>query len=87
MAVGPGPDISWLNASIAWPEPGYIAPPFDNGTGWVSKVDTWAEFSDRISEMFRMIFSSIPSTVELVGSTTYDPNDNNNYATISIVPE
>ena len=86
LAVGPGPDISWLNASIAWPEPGYIAPPFDNGTGWVSKVDTWAEFSDRISEMFRMIFSSIPSTVELVGSTTYDPNDNNNCDTILIIP-
>jgi len=86
LAVGPGPDVSWLNNSIVWPEPGYIAPPYDNGTGWVSQVDTWNEFADAIEVILDIIFSGFTNTVELIGSTTLDPNDNNNYAAVLIVP-
>jgi len=86
LAVGSGPDIPWLNNSIVWPEPGYIAPPYDNGTGWVSQVETWDEFSDAIEVILDIIFSGITNSVELIGSTTLDPNDNNNYAAVIIVP-
>ena len=87
LAVGSGPDIPWLNSSIVWPQPGYIAPPFDNGSGWVSKVESWDEFADRINEMFRLLFYGITNTVEYVDSTTWDPNDGNNNAAVIILPE
>jgi hypothetical protein len=86
LAVGPVPDIDWLNNSIVWPEPGYIAPPFTNNTGWVSQVDNWKEFADHIEIIFKVIFNSIANSVELVSSTTIDPNDSNNYASVMIVP-
>ena len=86
LAVGSGPDITWLNNSIVWPEPGYIAPPYDSGTGWVSQVETWDEFADSIEIILDIIFSGFSNTVELISSTTLDPNDNNNYATVLIVP-
>ena len=87
LAVGPGPDIPWLNNSIVWPEPGYIAPPFDNGSGWVSHVDSWEEFAERIKIIFEIIFEGFTNTVELIDSTTQDPNENNNYAAVMIVPD
>ena len=86
LAVGSGPDITWLNNSIVWPEPGYIAPPYDSGTGWVSQVETWDEFADSIEIILDIIFSGFSNTVELISSTTLDPNDNNNYAAVLIVP-
>jgi uncharacterized protein YegL len=86
LAVGSGPDIPWLNNSIVWPEPGYIAPPYENGTGWVSQVETWDEFSDAIEIILDIIFNGITNSVELISSTTLDPNDTNNYAAVLIVP-
>ena len=73
LAVGPGPDIPWLNNSIVWPEPGYIAPPFDNGSGWVSHVDSWEEFAERIKIIFEIIFDGFTNNVELIDSTTDQP--------------
>ena len=87
MAVGSGPDIDWLNSSIVWPQPGYIAPPFHNGSGWVSKVDTWNEFASRLNEMFRNIFFGIPNIVEVYYSVTIDPNINNDQAVLIIMPD
>ena len=87
IAVGPGPDIPWINNSIVWPEPGYIAPPFDNGSGWVSPVDSWEEFAERIKIIFEIIFDGFSNNVEIIDSSTKDPNENNNYASVLIVPD
>lgn len=87
LAVGSGPDIPWLNSSIVWPQPGYIAPPFKNESGWVSQVQSWNEFAARINEMFRIIFYGISNTAELVSSTTFDPDENNNHAIVIVLPD
>ncbi|MDG6219394.1 MAG: VWA domain-containing protein [Candidatus Thermoplasmatota archaeon] len=87
IAVGPGPDIDWLNNSIIWPEPGYVSPPFDQGTGWVSHVNTWTEFVQRLEESFRILFYGINNAVELHASTTIDPNSRNNVASVTILPK
>lgn len=91
LAVGSGPDVTWLNSSIIWPEPGYIwditstdSPP---GPGWVATIDTFSDFEYAINEMFKLLFSSITNTVEYVDSTTWDPNDGNNDAAVIILPE
>lgn len=79
-------DIDWLNTSIAWPEPGYIAPPFDQGSGWVSEVFSWEEFVERLEETFRQLFYGITNTVEYQSSTTYDPNTANHIGSVTITP-
>lgn len=78
FAVGTSPDISWLNNSIVWPQPGHIAPPFIRGQGWVSQVNTWQEFSERIKLIFEILFQSIPLQAEIESSFTIDPNTLNN---------
>ena len=78
FAVGSGPDIAWLNQSIVWPKPGHIAPPFINGRGWVSKVNTWQDFSERIKHIFQIFFGSILFKTEIVSAFTIDPNKFNN---------
>ena len=92
LAVGVGgmygsPDTDWLNDSIVWPQPGYIGPPFDKGSGWVSTITTWEDFERAITEMFRIQFASIKTTVELVSLDPRDPNPNNNIFTATIVPQ
>jgi len=91
LAVGSGPDIEWLNGSIVWPGPGVEwdietteTPP---GPGWVANIDSYADFEFAIEKMFKVYFNSIPVTVEYIGSSTIDPNDLNDLATISILPE
>jgi hypothetical protein len=86
LAVGSGPDIAWLNNSIVWPQPGYIAPPFLSGRGWVSQVITWQQFANRISEIFKTIFQSIPLKAEIISSFTLDPNLLNNMAIQVVTP-
>jgi len=86
LAVGSGPDIEWLNSSIVWPQPGYIAPPFDKGPGWVTYISGWAEFESAISEMFRVQFSEIQNTVQLMGLDSKDPYSGNDIYTVKIVP-
>ncbi|VVB60423.1 Uncharacterised protein [uncultured archaeon] len=73
FAVGSGPDITWLNQSIAWPQPGHIAPPFISGRGWVSKVTTWEQFSERINYIFHILFDSITVNPEIESAFTIDP--------------
>jgi len=85
--VGSGLDIEWLNESIAWPEPGYIGPPFDQGAGWVTHVETWNEFSERLETVFRSLFSDINSNVELYDSFTTDIISSNDSDVIVITPE
>jgi hypothetical protein len=86
FAVGSGPNIAWLNHSIVWPQPGHIAPPFEKGRGWVSKVDTWQEFSERISLIFKLLFQSIPLKAEIISAFTLDPNSLNNNKIEVIMP-
>ncbi|HHH79584.1 MAG TPA: VWA domain-containing protein [Thermoplasmatales archaeon] len=81
------PDIDWLNGTMVWPQPGYIAPPFDNGSGWVSKITSWQEFENAVNKMFRFIFNSITCTVEIVKLKPFDPNDVNNKVTVVITPQ
>ena len=87
LAIGEGPDIAWLNKSIVWPQPGNSDWP-PTSPGWVRKVDTWQEFVDSIEEIFNIIFSGYTNTVnvELVSSTTLDPNDKNKYDAVLIIP-
>jgi uncharacterized protein YegL len=87
LAVGSEPDITWLNKSVVWPQPGHIAPPFLNGRGWVSKINTWQEFTERICLIFRILFESIPIKAQIVGSFTVDPNQINNIAIVIIHPK
>jgi uncharacterized protein YegL len=81
------PDIAWLNGTIVFPQPGHIAPPYVKNSGWVSKVTTWQDFSARISEIFRILFQSIPLKAEISASLTEDPNSLNNAAQLLIEPE
>jgi len=87
LAVGSGPDVPWLNSSIVWPQPGYIAPPYTNGAGWVNHVTDWQEFADAINELFKFLFMSITIRVELTDSTTIDPNIENDNVIILITPQ
>lgn len=86
LAVGSGPDVPWLSSNIVWPQPGYIAPPYTNGSGWVNHVTGWQEFADAISELFEFLFMSTTLKVELADSTTIDPNVKNDVVIISILP-
>jgi len=87
LAVGSGPDVPWLNNSIVWPQPGYIAPPYTNGSGWVNHVANWQEFADAINELFKFLFQSISLVIELSESTTIDPNIENDIVIIVISPQ
>ncbi len=87
LAIGSGPDVPWLNSSIVWPQPGYIAPPYTNGSGWVNHVTDWQEFAEAINELFNFLFMSITIRVELTDSTTIDPNIENDNVIILISPQ
>jgi uncharacterized repeat protein (TIGR01451 family) len=86
IAVGSGPDIEWLNSSIVWPQPGYLAPPFNQGSGWVSFVETWEEFAEVIEEMFKLLFQGINNRVELYDAFTVDLVPYNNADVIVLMP-
>ena len=70
-----------------WPEPGYVGPPFDQGTGWVTQVNTWSEFSERLEIVFQNFFTDINNQVELFDSFTVDLNSVNNGDVLIITPE
>jgi len=48
---------NWLRDYIVWPQPGYIAPPFDQGPGWVRVVEDVEEFAETICEKFEIVLS------------------------------
>ena len=79
----PGSDINWLKTDIVWPGQ-YIAPPFDQGPGWVTHVSDYQEFADTIDELFNVIFNKIENHVELVETKYMDPNSENNFSTYTI---
>jgi len=86
-AVGVGhsaPHSIWLKDNIAWPEPGYFAPPFqiDSSQGCVIEISTWQEFADSIDDIFRIIFSRIPVSVQISSTTITDPKLANNFGTV-----
>jgi hypothetical protein len=87
LAVGTNPDIPWLNNSIVWPQPGHIAPPYIPERGWVSNVTTWEEFSERISQIFTILFQSISLKTNIISAFTHDPNSANNVAQLWITPK
>ena len=86
VAVGhSSPHAIWLKDNIAWPEPGYFAPPFQSGSshkGWVSEISTWQEFADSIDDMFGIIFSQIPISVQISSTIVTDPRLANNFGTV-----
>jgi len=86
MAVGTGPDTYWLRDNIVWPQPGYEGPPFDSGPGWVTHITSWTEFESAISEMFRVQFSAIKTTVQITSLDSKDPYSGNDIYTVKIVP-
>ena len=87
LAVGSGPDIFWLKNKIVWPQPGYEAPPYDNGPGWVNHTLTFEDFEKAINEMIKIQFDSIKTTVKLVQLDSRDPNPDNDKFTITVIPE
>jgi FlaG/FlaF family flagellin (archaellin) len=86
IVVGNDVNIDWLNNSIAWPQPGYEAPPI-NGSGWVNYVTDWQEFEDAISMTLKILLNSITIRVELAGSTTIDPYIENDNVVMLISPQ
>jgi len=86
VAVGhSSPHAIWLKDNIAWPEPGYFAPPFQvdgSHQGWVREISTWQEFADSIDDMFRIIFSQIPISVQISSTAITDPKLANNFGTV-----
>ncbi|MFO7678348.1 MAG: VWA domain-containing protein [Thermoplasmatota archaeon] len=87
LAVGPDPDIYWLNNSIAFPQPGYQAPPYDQGTGWVNHISSYSEFEVAITEIFKTIFESRVTIVNIEQVEPIDPNPYNTKVQISITPK
>jgi len=86
VAVGhSAPHAIWLKDNIAWPEPGYFAPPFrvdGSHQGWVNEISTWQEFADSIDDMFGIILSQIPISVQISSSIITDPKLANNFGTV-----
>jgi hypothetical protein len=60
-AIGAGADVEWLKDNIAYPQPGYEAPPFDQGGGWVRQIDTFEEFADSICEKLQALTCVAPA--------------------------
>jgi len=85
--IGEELDIEWLNESIVWPEPGYIGPPFDQGSGWVTHVNTWDEFSERLELVFQSFFSEISNQVVIFDAYTTDLVSANDGAVFIIQPD
>jgi hypothetical protein len=46
---------NWLRDSIVWPQPGYLAPPFDQGTGWLRVFASFEEFVPSLCEKFHIV--------------------------------
>lgn len=78
-------NIDWLKNEIVWPEPGYEAPPFDQGAGWVRSVSDYTEFANTIGEKFQVILQSIVNCAE-VTSDEDDLNPTDNIACVTIYP-
>ena len=58
-AIGAYADEDWLKDNIVFPQPGYIAPPFNQGSGWVRVVADADEFAETICEKFVVIVTPV----------------------------
>jgi hypothetical protein len=79
---------NWLRDSIVWPQPGYIAPPFNQGPGWVRVFATFQEFVPSLCEKFRIIIPekySLTMAANPVGGGTTTPTGTNPYAAGTVV--
>jgi hypothetical protein len=80
---------SFFNESIVLPKPGNI---YDinnpiSDPGWVYEVEPGKDaFQDAISLIIKMLLNSIRIQVTLEGSSTIDPNNNNDIGIINIQP-
>jgi hypothetical protein len=86
IAVGSDPDIEWIKNYIVWPQPGYLAPPYNQGPGLVVHVQNWDDFEAAISEMFGLLFTGIHNRVYLYDSFTLDIATYNNNDVIILEP-
>ena len=82
-----GPDLAWLRDYIVWPQPGYIVPPFDEGSGWVREVDSWQNFSEAIDEQFTILFPTIRYKAEVLCSIPVDLYEENDFHWADIQPQ
>ena len=78
IAVGSDPDLEWLKNNIVWPQLGYVAPPYDQGPGFVCHIQSWAEFENALSEILGLLFKPINNRVYLFDSFTLDIRPYNN---------
>jgi len=80
---------SFLNESIVMPLPGNIYDinnPIDD-PGWVFEVEPGKdEFQEDFSLIIKLLLNSIRIQVNLDGSTTIDPNGNNDISIVNIQP-
>ncbi|MBS3748920.1 MAG: VWA domain-containing protein [Candidatus Thermoplasmatota archaeon] len=87
LAVGSGADLYWLKNTMVWPQPGYEAPPFNNGSGWVNYISSYKDFEMAINNIFKTIFEGRVTPVKIEQLEPFDPNDINNDIQITIVPK
>lgn len=87
LAVGSGPELYWLNHSIVWPQPGYQAPPYNQGSGWLNHISGYSDFEVAISEIFKTIFESRITPVKVERLEPVDPNQYNDDIQIAIIPK
>jgi len=52
-AIGTGPDVTWMQSGLVWPQPGNVAPPYI--PGWVEQVPDAAAFAAAVSNKFQVI--------------------------------
>ena len=81
-----GVDLPWLNSSIPWPEPSYIAPPIID-SGWVNHVEGgWKDFEEAINMILKLLLNSVTLKVELYDSSTIDLNSANDLSVTFLNP-
>jgi len=80
---------TFLNESIVMPKPGNIYDinnPIED-PGWVFEVEPGKdEFQEDFSLIIKLLLNSIRIQVNLDGSTTIDPNGNNDISIVNIQP-
>ncbi|MDJ0756141.1 MAG: tandem-95 repeat protein [Ardenticatenaceae bacterium] len=72
-AIG-GANISFLRDQLVYPQPGYLAPPFDDsGNGFVIPISTFEEFADSIRQKLQFVLGiynlDVTHTIPVTGTT------------------
>ncbi|MEM7798335.1 MAG: Ig-like domain-containing protein, partial [Chloroflexota bacterium] len=75
-------NIAFLRDQLVYPQPGYLAPPFnDSGSGFVIPISTFEEFAESIKQKLQFVLGiynvevahTIPMTGTAILSDTIDP--------------